>query len=240
MDYKRNSLDEEVLALLQGESGDDVRNRLDKAIREQEQQLNFFKAWDQLCDAQINSQRIKATESICNERLEKDRTNAISVYSDFKFILNIQCYIVTLSMDIKSTQKSLYFEKLEWCRRNAARQMCTLLYEACCDIPELFGKQFWNLITNRVSSDVFKNKYKSVRKKINKYTKDNEGFFKTVRNNASAHRDNNAFKQISVTENINWLGLAKKVLEFEDITKLFAKITLEVKDAIENQNKNLF
>lgn len=216
MDYKNNNLDNNLLALMQGEEGEKTKKLLDDKIIELEAQLEQFKIQLNFCDEQF---------SIINIRIQNENNptkvryyrEMIQIFSDHKLITNIGCYLTTLSADIKSTQKGLYFETTTWSRCNSVKHMCTTLYEACRDIPELFGKKFRELTTSRINISEIQEEYNEIRSRLKKYEKENVEYFRSVRNNISSHRSQDALEQISIIENIDWSSFLSKVLAFESI-----------------------
>ena len=216
MEYKKTNLDNNLSALMQGADGEKFKKTLDNKIVELEAQLEQFKIQLNFCDEQFSLINIRI-QNVNNPIKIGYYREMTQIFSDHKLITNIGCYLTTLSTDIKSIQKGLYFETTEWSRRNSAKHMCTTLYEACRDIPELFGKKFRELTTSRIDISTIQEEYNEIRSRLKKYEKENMSYFHSVRNNTSAHRSQDTLEQLSITEKIDWSSFLSKVLAFESI-----------------------
>lgn len=238
MKYKTSEADLILSQMLQGEEGEKLKFTLDTKIEELEWQLSIFKEQLTFCNTQIN---------ICENRGLKENNKVKKGYyelqkqlfKDCKTIANISCFITVISTDIKSTQKGIYFEKTEWCRRNSAKHMCNILYEASSDVFKQLRGDFKDLITSRIVITPFESELKDIRERLNIYKEENSPYFYKIRNNVAAHKDKDSANQLSIIEDISWNDIVGRALLFESIINDLGKFMQKVTElSLENLKKS--
>lgn len=216
MEYKQNDIDIYLKDKFQGSEGVALNRALTTQIVELEAQLKEFKTQLTFCEEQILvlKKKIQGEDILIKIGYYNEM---IQIFSDHKVIVNIGSWLTILSADIKSAQKNLYFDKTEWGKRNAVKQLCTTLYEACSDIFELLGKDFKEITTSRIDISHINDELIEIRKRLVQYKAGNRNYFCEVRNNVSAHKDKNSLIQIQIIEDIDWGSFIEKTSEFENI-----------------------
>lgn len=216
MDYSQNDIDAFLKDKFQGDEGANLNHNLSMKIEELELQLKLLKEQLCFCDSQIDIYQSKVKME--NSAIKKEYYNEmIQIFRDHKLILNICTSITLLSAEIKSNQRNLYFDDTEWGKRNAGKQICTTLYEACSDVFVLLGKDFKEMTSSRINITHVNDEINGIRKRLVQYRSDNINYFCEVRNNIAAHKDMDSLTQIRIIENINWSNLIEKTMEFEKI-----------------------
>lgn len=217
MDYKRTAIDLFLEQKFGGVDGKVLEENINNKIQELELQLAEFKKQIHFFDSQVATsvKKIAKEKGIVKKGYYVEQKQ---VFADGKVIANISCFIAIISIDIKSAKKGLYFEKTEWAKRNAAKNLCVTLYEASVDdIFDLLGKDFKDIITNRINITHIETELKDIRKRLNIYRDTNKTFLYDVRTNIGAHKDLNSMKQLSTVEDIDWQHTITISLEFEKI-----------------------
>lgn len=217
MEYKRTPLDLFLEQKFKGIDGNTLENNLNGYIQELELQLSEFIKQINFFDIQIATLNKMIAKGI-NPTTNGYYVEQKQIFADGKIIANISCFITIISADIKSAQKGLYFEKTELAKRNAAKNLCVTLYETSVDdLFDLLGKDFKDIITNRIDINPIEPELKNIRKRLNEYRNTNKTFLYDVRTNIGAHKDLNSIKQLSTIEDIDWQHIITITLEFENI-----------------------
>ncbi len=136
---------------------------------------------------------------------------------DLELLWNIAGYINIISYDIKIITRDLYLAKSEWQKRHYARQIYLIIYESLDDIFDLLGKDFVDLIKNRLDIAELQEELKNIRSQMNKFKKKYSKGLKTIRNVSIAHRDKKALNQIKVILQLKWLDAIRISIDYEDI-----------------------
>ncbi len=209
MDYNTKQIDKDLALLFKSKEGDELKKTLRDKIAEQERMLDAFKTSIMHCDSQIQ---------LCNasDPIKKNEANKV-IFEDNKRIWNISGFINLISMDIKTIQYGMYFAETEWHKRFYARHACTIMYESAKDIFELLGKEFKNLISNRINIEDFEDELKDIRLRLNQFQGKNSVYLSLVRNNTSAHKEKDVLKQLEIITDINWSDTINTTMEFEKI-----------------------
>lgn len=216
MKYNITEVDRALAKKMRTSDGKKLKATLTKKIAEQEKMLDLFEQSINHCNLQIKHYIEKAgVEPNDLKRQEYDKIRI--VFEDNKLIWNISGFITLVSIDVKTIQAGMYFAETEWHKRFYARQICTIMYESAKDIFELLGKDFKNIITNRIDIAPFEHELKNIRSRLNQFQNNHSEYLNTIRNNTSAHKDQDVLKQLEIITNINWTDTVHTTMEFEGI-----------------------
>lgn len=149
-------------------------------------------------------------------------------FQDNKLIWNIAGYINIISYDLKVITRDLTFSRNDWQKRLYARQASLIIYEAVTDLFNLLGKDFKDLTKNRLDITEFEPALKDVRKNLNEFKTTYSEKLYTIRNVATAHRDNEVLKQLEIIHKINWSETLGIISKFDGIINNLAKVVMAI------------
>jgi hypothetical protein len=149
-------------------------------------------------------------------------------FGDTKLIWNIAGFINIVSLDLKIVGQDLTFAEDEWQKRYYARQACLIIYESLNDLFDLMGKDFKDLISDKIKNDSINGELNRIRKDLNDFKNVHFDTLKEIRNTSIAHKDNNIISQIEIIKNINWSDTIGLITQFDkilnDLGSLFQKL----------------
>lgn len=138
----------------------------------------------------LNRQQIKIADrniASLSEKLDKARQTNVGLKTP---IFNAALYIAIILRDVHSFADQILLARSLWERRLCARHLAILLYEAGDDIPDLLGQKQFRSVMNQL------HEWPEIERNLNKASKifrisydKHRRYLKRIRNNASAHHD---------------------------------------------------
>lgn len=158
-----------------------------------------------------------------------------SAPNEIKVFFNVALFVNIISYDIKVICRDIIFATSKWHKRHYARQATLVVYESINDLFELLGKDFKSL-TSKIPDPEFQTGITDFRAALNQFKKRHFKQLKDIRNNATAHRDKEALKQLTSILGIEEDSILKMTLEFEgilhDLEKLLQKFFQEIEKSL--------
>ncbi len=220
MKYNSTNTDTILSRKLIGKKGHKIKQDLQLKLNEQEKMLDLINISISHCNTQIELLQGKAdkeSDVLYKTKLIDQRI----VFEDNKKIWNISGFINLISMDIKTTQIGMYFTETDWHKRFYARQICTIMYESTDDIFELLGKEFKDLVSNRIDISPFEYELRDIRSRLNKFKTNHSAYLQKIRNYTAAHKDKDVLIQSDIISSISWTNIIEITMEFETIINDF-------------------
>lgn len=144
-------------------------------------------------------------------------------FGDSKLVWNIAAYINIISYDLKIIGRDIAFARTDWQKRHYIRQACLIIHESIDDLFQLLGKEFNDLIKNRVDISTLNSELLDLRKDLNHYKSRYLKTLKEIRNVAIAHRDTEVLTQFNLIVQISWTESIGMMSEFDDILNRFGR-----------------
>jgi len=155
-------------------------------------------------------------------------------------VLNVTQYCLIAKYDLKILRAEIIASEFEWHKRLHARHLALLAFECLDDFPPLLGGEFRKTVTRMSQNSLIPESFTRLGKKISKLKKNYHFTLAGIRNNITAHRDQDAEKQLEWIRRINisdLLNLSNELLEwFDDLQ--FSIIEVVEKEVLENGELN--
>lgn len=221
MNYNLNSTDSFLEECLKSPEGIELDKTLAQTIKTEHEILELISTSIKHCKKNIAEIDKLLNIVEANDRLKRHLSDGFNlqkkVWEDALLIWNLCGFIQMISLEIKSAQKSLYFETDEWHRRNIIKQAYVMMYESSEDLLQQTGKHFLDVMSLSCSEEQIV-QFKAIRKKWSLFRKNYEDEFQDVRNKVGAHREHDVMMQINTIESLNWSQTIELLLEYEKLT----------------------
>lgn len=132
-------------------------------------------------------------------------------------IWNFATQIQLISTECKALQEKLYFAETDWDKSLQSRYACNYMYEYGNNLNKMMGKDFLEMVRSLVGNDGVE-EIKRLKKPISKFFEEHREKYYSVRNETTAHRDQNSLNQIETITSSEWSERIKELHEFEVIT----------------------
>jgi len=155
-------------------------------------------------------------------------------------VLNVTQFCLIAKYDLKILRAEIIASEFEWHKRLHARHLALLAFECLDDFQPLLGREFRETVTQISQNSLIPESFTRLGKKISKLKKNYNFTLTGIRNNITAHRDQDAEKQLEWIRRINisdLLNLSNELLEwFDDLQ--FSIIEVVEKEVLENGELN--
>lgn len=151
-----------------------------------------------------------------------------------ELVWNAACHVNLVSHDLNALFHVIATTEDIWTSRAIARTLVVIMYEACEDLLELFGKRFIDTCKRLRTWEILEPDYRATRKELARFWKQYGRELKKLRVFAGAHKDHDslavllAIAQLSITDSLS------RANELDDILRTFGAFSMK---AIEATNK---
>lgn len=139
-------------------------------------------------------------------------------------IWNFATQIQLISIECKAIQEKLYFAETDWDKSQQSRHACNYMYEYGNNLNKMIGKDFLEMVSSLLCDEGVE-EIKRLKKPISKFFEEHREKYYSVRNETTAHRDQNSLNQIETITSSGWSERIKELHEFEVITLPLGGIT---------------
>lgn len=216
MDFYKTFLDLLLEDKMQSDEGKELRAVLRAKIQEGQMCL------DQLT---IGLKHSKSQIQKIDECLKRNVTTAQrqsllikkAAFETVRKIWNFATQIQLISIECKTIQEKLYFAETDWDKSLQSRYACNYMYEYGNNLNKMMGKDFLEMVRSLVGNDGVE-EIKRLKKPISKFFEEHREKYYSVRNETTAHRDQNSLNQIETITSAEWSEMIQELHEFEVIT----------------------
>lgn len=157
--------------------------------------------------------------------IRKTLEKAINLNVDnHRIIFNVALYLMLLDQDLADFTDDIINATGNRKRVFIAKHEAILLYEASEDITQLLGKEFRQALGELCIPEAQLQKLNASSAKLNQFWKKNREYLKSIRNNLSAHRTDNALEYIKALEKLEPLAVMRVAVELSDCINPLANI----------------
>ena len=149
-------------------------------------------------------------------------------FDEDKIIWNAAAFINILSLDLKHIVADLLLSEGDWKKRLHARHASMLMYESTIDLFSLMGKDFKHIIRKLSNFESIGSRLKEVRQQLNLFKTNHETSLHKIRNNATAHRDQDVKLQFETITQISWFAVFQQARELDGILNTLGPIMQEI------------
>lgn len=132
-------------------------------------------------------------------------------------IWNFATQIQLISIECKTLQEKLYFAETDWDKSQQSRNACNYMYEYGNNLNKMIGKEFLEMVSSLLGDEGVE-EIKRLKKPISKFFEEHRKKYYSVRNETTAHRDQNSLNQIDIITSSEWSERIQELHEFEVIT----------------------
>jgi hypothetical protein len=134
-------------------------------------------------------------------------------------IFNLAQFAFLVQYDVSALAHDALLAKSVWRRKLYCRLLAVTLIESVEDLTKLAGWEFTKLVDGVYSDPSVQQRLLSIRQDLHKFLKKYEKMLRDVRQNAAAHRDHDATKQLQIIESLDCDKVLKAAQEFVDQNK---------------------
>lgn len=216
MKFNKTLLDLLLENKLQSDEGEELRAILKLKIQEGQMCL------DQLMIGLKHSEsQIQIIEDHLNRNVTAAQRQSLLIkkvaFVTVQKIWNFATQIQLISIECKAIQEKLYFAETDWDKSQQSRFACNYMYEYGNNLNKMMGKDFLEIVRSLVGNDGVE-EIKRLKKPISKFFEEHREKYYSVRNETTAHRDQNSLNQIETITSSEWSERIKELHEFEVIT----------------------
>lgn len=216
MDFYKTFLDLLIENKMQSDEGNELRAVLQAKIQEGQMCL------DQLT---IGLKHSKSQLQIIENHLKRNVTASQrqsllakkAAFLTVQKIWNFATQIQLLSIECKALQEKLYFAETDWDKSLQSRSACNYMYEYGNNLNKMIGKEFLEMVSSLLGDEGVE-EIKRLKKPISKFFEEHREKYYSVRNETTAHRDQNSLNQIDIITSSEWSERIQELHEFEVIT----------------------
>lgn len=139
-------------------------------------------------------------------RIQKKALETAKHYEDMEVVrlAQVGLYLCIIKKDMALLESRFVLAFNPEVKEVYAKQIALLVYEFISRQPDLFGKEFRDIVSALPNRSVIFKELASLGREVRKIKKSHESFLHEVRNSLVAHRDLNGEKQLSVIEKLNF------------------------------------
>ena len=216
MDFYKTFLDLQLEDKMQSDEGKELRAVLKSKIQEGQMCLDQLTIGLKHSESQlqiIDDHLKRNVMAVQRQSLLIKKAAFVTVRKIWNFATQIQLK----SIECKAIQEKLYFAETDWDKSQQSRYACNYLYEYGNNLNKMIGKDFLEMVSS-LFGDEGVEEIKRLKKPISKFFDEHREKYYSVRNETTAHRDQNSLNQIEAITSSGWSERIKELHEFEVIT----------------------